>query len=267
MPVIPSYFQQEMAPISRPDEGPSNSTYPIHRHRFQTPKLRIHLNELSHEGSSIFLSNIHGNEDIDTQVQNVLNILYTPDCSRPLTRSVTLVLRLMDGVAYTTGLDLDSDHKEIHINLKYITRIKSPPRDEILGVICHELVHCFQWAACGTCPGGLIEGIADFVRLRAGLGARHWKKEADGEWDKGYQHTGYFLDYLERRFGDGTIQKLNACLNVDKYCEEKVFGDCCQGHKVKDLWKDYQDEVKKSQDVRADDDPPISVPTHAAQGS
>ena len=45
-----------------------------------------------------------------------------------------------------------------------------------------------------TCPGGLIEGIADWVRLRAGLGAKHWKQEADGKWDAGYQHTGYFLE-------------------------------------------------------------------------
>lgn len=165
MPVIPPYFQQEMPAFSRPDEVPSTATLPIRKHKFETPKLRIHLNDLSHEGSSIFLSNVKGNEDIENQVQNVLNLLYTADSERPGTRSVTFVLRPMDGVAYTTGIDLDDDHKEIHINLNYISRIKrSPPRDEILGVICHELVHCFQWAANGTCPGGLVEGMADWVR-------------------------------------------------------------------------------------------------------
>ena len=92
----------------------------------------------------------------------------------------------MGGVAYTTGTDLDNDHKELHFSLNYIANNGGVSRDEILGVICHELVHCFQWAANGTCPGGLIEGVADWVRLRAGLGAKHWKREAGGKWDGGY---------------------------------------------------------------------------------
>lgn len=38
-------------------------------------------------------------------------------------RSVTLILRSLDGVAYTTGSDLDEDHKEIHMSLQYIAGI------------------------------------------------------------------------------------------------------------------------------------------------
>ena len=90
----------------------------------------------------------------------------------------------MNGVAYTTGTDLDHDHKELHFNLNYIANTKAASkREELLGVLCHELVHCFQWAANGTCPGGLVEGVADWVRLRAGLAAGHWKQEASGKWD------------------------------------------------------------------------------------
>ena len=33
-------------------------------------------------------------------------------------------------------------------------------RHEIQGVLTHEMVHCFQYNAKETCPGGLIEGIA-----------------------------------------------------------------------------------------------------------
>lgn len=43
----------------------------------------------------------------------------------------------------------------------------------------HEMVHCWQRNAHGTAPGGLIEGIADWVRLKAGLVPPHWKREAD----------------------------------------------------------------------------------------
>lgn len=297
---------------------------PIQKHKFKSPKARIHLNDLAHEGSSIFLSNIKGNEDIDTQIQNVLNLLYTADDITPGTRSVTLVLRPTDGVAYTSGTDLDSDHKEIHFNLNYITGIKGEPRHEILGVICHELVHCFQWNAQGTCPGGLIEGIADWVsevniqfqsalpgskkfsmtaelmiffpskawsrkwsrlitlgrllrcmltelgyqvRLRANLGAKHWNEDPDDKWDAGYQDTGYFLDYLERRFGDGTVRKFNGCLRAGKYDEKKLFKDCCEGHRVKDLWKDYKEDFKDRKGDRKEENsnPPESTPTHAVQ--
>jgi hypothetical protein len=267
MPAIPPYFQVEMPAVSRPDEAPTATTLPIRKHKFDNPKLRLHLNDISHEGSSIFLSNIKGNEDLEQQVQNVLNLLYTPSCERPGTRSVTIILRPMDGVAYTTGIDLDSDHKEIHINLNYIKQSKaSPIRDEILGVICHELVHCFQWAAHGTCPGGLIEGVADWVRLRAGLAASHWKQEAEGKWDGGYQHTGYFLEYLEQRFGDGTVRRMNGCLRTEKYDEKKLFGECCGGKKVAELWEDYGKELKKKNKGKKDSgDAADPIPTHGAE--
>ncbi|KXT04506.1 hypothetical protein AC578_8637 [Pseudocercospora eumusae] len=221
-------------------------TLPFRKHKFDPPKLRLQLNDLAHDGSSIFLSNFKGNEDFEDQVQNVLNLLYTRDCKCPGTRSVTLIIREMDGVAYTTGMDLDDDHKEIHFNLNYINRPRGDDqRYELLGVICHELVHCFQWNAEGTCDGGLIEGIADWVRLRAGLAAKHWKRDASGDWNAGYQHTGYFLDYLETRFGPGTVRKINGCLRKGKYDEDSLFKECCDDHCVADLWKDYAKYLKK----------------------
>ncbi|KAK0310829.1 suppressor of tub2 mutation [Friedmanniomyces endolithicus] len=252
MPVIPSYFQTDMPAISRPSDDPAAATtLPIRKHKFKTPKIRLHLDDISHDGSSIFLSNVKGNEDLEQQVQNVLNLLYDHDTPQPPTRSVTLVLRAFPGVAYTTGIELDNDHKEIHINLDYIVNQKSEPRHEILGVICHELVHCFQWAAEGTCNGGLIEGVADYVRLNAGLAAKHWRQEAGGKWDGGYQHTGYFLQYLEDRFGAGTMKKLNQGLRKGPFDEKKLFGPCCGGREVEQLWKEYAEELAR----RKTDDP------------
>jgi hypothetical protein len=130
----------------------------------------------------------------------------------------------MPGVAYTTGTELDSDHKEIHFSLDYIYSSvpESRKSHEIMGVLTHEMVHCYQYNAFGTCPGGLIEGIADWVRLNAELSPPHWKREASGKWDAGYQHTGYFLEYLENRFGTGLIRRMNEKLRIERY-EEKRF--------------------------------------------
>jgi hypothetical protein len=71
---------------------------------------------------------------------------------------ITLVFRPMPGVAHTFGSDL---FKEIHFSLDHVQNSASRARDEILGVLTHEVVHCFQHTGKGVhCPGGLVEGVA-----------------------------------------------------------------------------------------------------------
>ena len=64
----------------------------------------------------------------------------------------------MPGVAHTLGSDI---FKEIHFSLDHIVNSAPRARDEILGVLTHEVVHCFQFTGKGaSCPGGLTEGVA-----------------------------------------------------------------------------------------------------------
>ncbi|KAI4190633.1 MAG: hypothetical protein L6R41_000644 [Letrouitia leprolyta] len=148
----------------------------------------------------------------------------------------------MDILAYTTGSELDEEHKEIHFDLGYISRIPTEPSsrrlDEIQGVLVHEMVHCWQWNAYGTAPGGLIEGIADFVRLRAGLIPPHWKKERRDSWDQGYQHTGYFLEWIETQYGEGSVRRINEALMNKRY-DEEAFWTGLFGKSVQGLWGEY----------------------------
>ncbi|KAF2101660.1 plant basic secretory protein [Rhizodiscina lignyota] len=203
------------------------------------PLLRLEVRDLSEEGARAFLSHIDCGTVLEETVNSVHNLLYSSNSQIPGTRSVTLILRSMPGVAYTTGKDIDDDHKEIHFSTDYISGIaKERKKEEMMGVLTHEMVHCWQWNSLNTAPGGLIEGIADWVRLRAGLVPPHWKREMDGDWDAGYQHTGYFLDYLESRFGHGTVMAVNERLREGKYDEEK-FWKGLFGCTVKQLWKDY----------------------------
>lgn len=157
----------------------------------------------------------------------------------------------MGGVAYTAGLPIDNLHKEIHLSLDHLQRFEKEPlrcRNEIIGVVTHEMVHAFQYDCQGSAPGGLIEGIADFVRLRSGLAPPHWKspKEEIGEnWDSGYQKTAYFLDWLDSTYGKGTIVRMNQTMKDCKYEETKfwpdIFGEGCS---VDSLWKSYRDSFK-----------------------
>lgn len=238
---LPPQPEKNMTPTSSPTKAEGS--------RFPLPKLRFELRDLSHAGAEDFLTAVITSKALATAVKSVLTLLYVspdyPSTTAPPTRSITLVLRSMDGVAYTTGSDLDSDHKEIHFSLDYIHNVASSRKtDEIMGVLTHEMVHCYQYNAFGTCPGGLIEGIADWVRLNAKLSPPHWKKEATGKWDAGYQHTGYFLEYLEQRFGEGTVRRINEKLRITRYEDKKFWTEIC-GRPVEQLWGDYAEALGK----------------------
>ena len=58
---------------------------------------------------------------------------------------------------------------------------------------------------------------------------------------------------------------MNGCLRGQKYDEKKLFGECCGGHKVEELWKDYGEELKKKKGKDETEDAQEPVPTHAPQ--
>lgn len=251
---------------------------PLPRPNLPKPKLRLHLDDLRHPATASFLSLVPDVlSTLETALQAIIQYLYTSPGvdnqnaipfisatrtppsfipSIPPTRSVTVILRDFDGVAYTTGTRYD---KEIHLSLSYIqtccTHYKDPA-GELAGVLTHELVHCYQHTSPyavadntdgGTAnseddtnttasgipypPSGLIEGIADFVRLKAGLVPPHWKppssaKERPASWDQGYQHTAYFLAWLEdTRVGIGAVGMVNDRLLRLGYVGEESAGD------------------------------------------
>ncbi|KAI9831776.1 MAG: hypothetical protein M1819_004673 [Sarea resinae] len=221
---------------------------------FPTPRLRLEIRDLSSKGSREFLTAVEASSALQKAVEGVLSWLYVPTSSIPGTRSVTVILRAIPGVAYTTGSDLDDDHKEIHFSTDYIAGIpKERKAEEILGVLRHEMVHCWQWNASGTAPGGLIEGIADWIRLRSGFVPPHWTRDGGGDWDAGYQHTGYFLEYIEKTFGAGSVRMINASLKGGRY-EEGSFWKKLFGQSVAKLWEDYGKSLQ-----RDDDEEPVMV--------
>ncbi|KAA8545813.1 hypothetical protein F0562_020736 [Nyssa sinensis] len=98
-----------------------------------------------------------------------------------------------------------------------------------------------HWNGSGQTPGGLIEGIADFVRLKAGYAPAHWVQPGQGDrWDQGYDVTAHFLDYcnsLRNGFVAELNRKMRSGYDATYYVE-------LLGKTVDQLWSDYKAKYK-----------------------
>ncbi|KAJ7044986.1 hypothetical protein C8F04DRAFT_1067273 [Mycena alexandri] len=218
------------------------------------PKLNLRIEDLAHPGAALFLDNVNPLAALRAAVLASFQWLYAKPESAPTNvQSILLVLRPMDGVAYTFGSHTE---KEIHFSLDHIVNNTSRARDEILGVLVHEVVHCYQHNSRGTAPGGLIEGIADFVRLHANLGPPHWSRTPSptDKWDAGYQTTAFFLAWIDERPNTkpGTIRALNAAM-LDAEWEDAFFVRLA-GKPVKELWKKYKKELGVEDEDESNED-------------
>lgn len=101
--------------------------------------------------------------------------------------AVTLHIHDFDGVANAGG-------GTINFSSRHIANYDDP--DEALfeyrGVLLHETTHLYQWDAGG---GALVEGMADFVRIRAGH--HHLNRRGPGgAWTDAYTTSGFFFSWL-----------------------------------------------------------------------
>ncbi|GLJ24699.1 hypothetical protein SUGI_0472360 [Cryptomeria japonica] len=144
--------------------------------------------------------------------------------------NVTLIIESMEGVAYTSA-------DEIHLSADYVGNYGGDVMAEIRGVLYHEMTHVWQWNGQGKAPGGLIEGIADYVRLTAGLAPSNWVKPGSGDkWDQGYDVTTYFLQYCDS-ISSGFVANINA-----KMASGWDLGFFIEltGKSVDQIWSDYK---------------------------
>ena len=158
------------------------------------------------------------------------------DADRKNVAKVSLFIDDMDGVAYASN-------NEIHVSARYINGYSGNVKTEITGVLYHESTHIWQWNGNGqSTPGGLIEGIADYVRLKAGYAPSHWVKPGQGDrWDQGYDVTALFLDYCNS-LRNGFVAELNKKLR-NGY-SANFFVELL-GKNVDQLWKDYKAKYAK----------------------
>ncbi|CAL9222969.1 unnamed protein product [Arabidopsis halleri] len=143
-------------------------------------------------------------------------------------KMITLFMENGNGVAYNSN-----SGKEIHFNAGYLAGVSGDVKREFTGVVYHEVVHSWQWSG----PGGLIEGIADYVRLKAGYAPGHWVGPGGGDrWDQGYDVTARFLDYCNDS-RNGFVAELNK--KMRNGYSDGYFVDLL-GKDVNQLWREYK---------------------------
>jgi hypothetical protein len=91
----------------------------------------------------------------------------------------------------------------------------------------------------------MLSDTVDWVRLHANLSPPHWKEGTGDKWDDGYEKTAYFLNWLDKNYGTGTVVKINEILKDREY-DEAIFQEIT-GRSVHDLWISYRECINDSQ--------------------
>ncbi|XP_074289657.1 uncharacterized protein LOC141614828 [Silene latifolia] len=131
----------------------------------------------------------------------------------------------------------ETSNNQIQYSAEYLASDTGDVPTGFTGVIYHEMAHVWQWNGNGQANGGLIEGIADYVRLKAGYIPNGWAQPGDGSnWDEGYSVTARFLDYCDGLLS-GFVAQLNNKMR-DGYSDD--FFEDLLGTNVDQLWSDYK---------------------------
>lgn len=111
-------------------------------------------------------------------------------------------------------------------------------RFEFAALMYHETTHIFQWSGEGTAPGGLTEGVADYVVMKSKyFVAEGYTKPGEGRrWDEGYGVTARFLEYCDSLRAGFTVDLNNKMRKVYK---DEYFLDLL-GKPLDQVWREYK---------------------------
>jgi hypothetical protein len=149
---------------------------------------------------------------------------------------VPMRLKIMDGVAYTSGIQITGS----------VAFFKQHPND--IGAMVHETVHVVQHYRVPDNPGWLVEGIADYIRFfkyEPGRLGRISPRRA--RYDGSYRVTAAFLAYLTEKYDRQIVRKLNKLMRDGEYKPEvfqKLTGKTLE--QLGEEWRATLDDAAKS---------------------
>ncbi|KAK6121542.1 hypothetical protein DH2020_044715 [Rehmannia glutinosa] len=159
---------------------------------------------------------------------------------------VNLYISDFQGYAYKNGDNINVSGPAL--DMFYYPRNKS--KFFFSSLMYHEMTHVFQWHGNFTAPGGLTEGIADYVMVKSNIyeKEKYTKFGSGSRWDEGYGVTERFLEYCDS-LRKGFTAELNKKMRYkysDHYFVELL------GKPVDQLWREYKAKYGKKQVSTAD---------------
>ncbi|CAI0384152.1 unnamed protein product [Linum tenue] len=156
----------------------------------------------------------------------------------------------IQGIAYH-----DYQAAQIYIDADYLANFTSNGssssadelRREFAGLVYGQMASVWGWNGNGTAPAGLLSGIGDYVRGKAGYEPKNnhtttsyyeWAEAGEGEkWDQGDDVTARFLEYCDGLRNGSFVAEINSMMK-DTY--SSGFFVELLGKDVADVWKDYK---------------------------
>ncbi len=213
---------------------------------FKFPVVEF-VNEDTSANGKLFGSFITNPDSLERAVDiKVCKLLYkTPD-EVPEISKVLLVVKDMDGVAYTSGLEKPGEKTTV-FSTRYLKSVVDRLKDdkkivnEIDGVITHETVHIYQKSSKkhSSDHGSVIEGIADAIRYWAGVDSISRRKKG-GTWTGAYTITGFFIVWLQENYDKEFLYKLNKYVGETEEFNWDVAMKKLLNKPVQTLWDEYQ---------------------------
>ena len=212
-----------------------------------TPTVTVQLEDTGPKGE-IFTSAVPDPEAFLQETgRTVCRILYRDAEEVRDANHITLIIR--DDPDYPGWKSGDVGKITVMISSDHLTTVLGNGGDvltEITGILLHEMTHMYQRddkapgeGSYPTLPN-IIEGIADFVRVRAGYPPAGSAPSKTGAWDDaGYWKPAYFLLWIDGLYAD-FLYRLNLSMEAgDGMAWSPSSIATITGKSVDQLWAEF----------------------------
>lgn len=196
-----------------------------------------------------------GYESIEEFVQTCCltiakELYYTPqEANVANVKKITYKFNEGGHLSYKSG---SAPNLEIGFNLNYLddfskTHSDKVTADEIYGVLCHEVCHCYQGSpknaggySAGTEHFGFTEGTADLARLLTGGFNPKRYPSPGGSWKDGYTTTAFFYQWITNTYNPDFLKDINKTTKTLSTWSMDAVAKNLFKKSVDDLWTEYQ---------------------------
>jgi hypothetical protein len=184
-------------------------------------------------GGKVFTDNVKNATDfVQTLARKVCSILYRSPPEVPPIGRITLIIQPVTNIPPNAGGSASGNTATFN-SYYFVSFANSHTPDEVLyelsGIGAHLISYMYER---GPAPAGVLSGINDFVRYRAGYTHDSLRRKGDD----GYMTTGFFFAYLDDEYPN-FVYRLNL---VDGTGYNVTAFQVFTGMDVLTLWTQYQ---------------------------